>query len=350
MEKFTIEKIQTTYSELLKEYDLLKDKSKILKSKTLTDLLSSIKDQPDDKKAIFGQEANRLRGLLQEKIKHQDENQVYEIYDVSAPFQVNSQKSDLPHLLTADCGSIHPINIELNKIIEIFSLMGFEVEESLELDDDFHMFDSLNFPKGHPARDDYDNFVTEEKDHHDQPFISPAHTSSMQHRILKQNVAELEKNPLAKIIVGRVFRNENVDARHEHTFYQLEGIYVDKNVSVGNLISTLETFLSTYYGKKLEIHTQPSYFPFTEPSFEFVMSCPYCDARGCHICSQTGLIEIIGCGMIHPNVLKMAGIDPTIYNGFAWGGGIDRLVMMKYSIEDVRNFESGKLAFLRQFK
>jgi len=350
MEEFKVAKIQKAYLKLLKEYDLLDDKSKILKSKTLSQLLGSIKDQPQDQKAIFGQEANRLRNLLQEKVVHEKNNLSYEVYDVSAPFQVNSQKNDLPQLLTADNGSIHPINIELDKIIEIFALMGFEVEESLELDDDFHMFDSLNFPKAHPARDDYDNFITKEKDEHHQPFIAPAHTSSMQHRILQQNASKLDKNPIAKIIFGRVFRNENVDARHEHTFYQLEGIYVDRNVSVGNLISTIETFLDTYYQKKLKIHTQPSYFPFTEPSFEFVMSCPYCDQKGCHICSQTGLIEIIGCGMIHPNVLKMAGIDPVVYQGFAWGGGIDRLVMMKYSIEDVRHFESGKLAFLRQFK
>jgi phenylalanyl-tRNA synthetase alpha chain len=151
------------------------------------------------------------------------------------------------------------------------------------------------------------------------------------------------------VIPGRVFRNEDLDARHEHTFYQLEGVYVGKGTHAGNLIATLKTFLQEYYAKELEVKTQPFYFPFTEPSFEFALSCPFCDKKGCNVCSQSGWIELLGCGMIHPNVLRHAGIDPEVYTGFAWGGGIERLVMMKYGIEDVRHFESGKLDFLRQF-
>jgi phenylalanyl-tRNA synthetase alpha chain len=172
----------------------------------------------------------------------------------------------------------------------------------------------------------------------------------MQHRVLQVHKTDLEQGrPIAAVIPGRVFRNEDLDARHEHTFYQLEGVYVDKGINAGHLIATLKTFLQEYYGKKLEVRTQPFYFPFTEPSFEFSLSCPFCDKKGCNICSQAGWIELLGCGMIHPNVLHQAGIDTNVYTGFAWGGGIDRLVMMKYGIEDVRNFHSAKLDFLRQF-
>jgi phenylalanyl-tRNA synthetase alpha chain len=181
----------------------------------------------------------------------------------------------------------------------------------------------------------------------------------MQTRVLRKYKANLEEGrPIAVVIPDRVFRNEDLDARHEHTFYQHEGVYVDKGVHAGMLMATLKTFLEAYYGKQLNIKTQPFYFPFTEPSFEFAMSCPFCenkldetgDKQGCNVCSYSGWIEILGCGMIHPNVLKMAGIDPEVYTGFAWGGGIDRLVMMKHNIEDVRYFQSGKLDFLRQFK
>jgi phenylalanyl-tRNA synthetase alpha chain len=172
----------------------------------------------------------------------------------------------------------------------------------------------------------------------------------MQNRVLRKYKPDLEKGkPIAVVIPGRVFRNEDLDARHEHTFYQLEGVFVGKGIHAGHLIATLKTYLQEYYQKDLDVRTQPFYFPFTEPSFEFALSCPFCDKKGCNICSQSGWIELLGCGMIHPNVLREAGIDPEIYTGFAWGGGIDRLVMMKYSIEDIRHFESAKLDFLRQF-
>jgi phenylalanyl-tRNA synthetase alpha chain len=228
--------------------------------------------------------------------------------------------------------------------------MGFTAVESREIDDDFHMFGALNFPEGHPARDDYDTFMTVEQDSNGKQFIAPAHTSTMQHRVLQQYKSDLEAGrPIAVVIPGRVFRNEDLDARHEHTFYQLEGVYVGEGINAGHLIATLKTFLQEYYGKQLEVKTQPFYFPFTEPSFEFALSCPFCDKKGCNVCSQSGWIELLGCGMIHPNVLHQAGIDTNKYTGFAWGGGIERLVMMKYGIEDIRYFESARLDFLRQF-
>jgi phenylalanyl-tRNA synthetase alpha chain len=253
-------------------------------------------------------------------------------------------------LLPSAQGSQHPLTRELATVLDIFYRMGFEAVESREIDDDYHMFETLNFPADHPARDDYDTFMTEQTDKSGKPLIAPAHTSTMQHRVIAARKDKLEKGePIAVVIPGRVFRNEDLDARHEHTFYQLEGVYVGKGVHAGMLIATLKTFLQEYYGKELEVKTQPFYFPFTEPSFEFALSCPFCDKKGCSICSQSGWIELLGCGMIHPNVLRHAGIDPEVYTGFAWGGGIERLVMMKYGIEDVRHFESGKLDFLRQF-
>ena len=205
-------------------------------------------------------------------------------------------------------------------------------------------------PKGHPARDDWDTFMTEETDKDGEPFIAPAHTSTMQNRMLLKYKANLEVGePIAVAIPDRTFRNEDLDARHEHTFYQVEGIYVAKGVNAGMLIATLQEFLQEYYGKELDVRVNPFYFPFTEPSFEFALSCPFCDKKGCNICSFEGWIELLGCGLIHPNVLKAADIDPNEYTGFAFGCGIDRLVMMKYGIEDVRHFESAKLDFLRQF-
>ncbi len=322
----------------------------VLRSAELKSLFDELKTLPPEQRGAFGQEVNALREELNAALKaNKDEAEALSPIDITAPFDVNSG-ANKPELLPSEQGSQHPLMTELNNILDIFYRMGFIAVESREIDDDFHMFGSLNFPEGHPARDDYDTFVTTQTDKNDKAFIAPAHTSTMQHRVLLEHKSELEQGkPIAAVIPGRVFRNEDLDARHEHTFYQLEGIYVDKGVNVGHLIATLKTFLQTYYGKELEVKTNPFYFPFTEPSFEFMLSCPFCDKKGCNICSQSGWIELLGCGLIHPNVLHEAGIDTNVYTGFAWGGGIDRLVMMKYGIEDVRNFHSAKLDFLRQF-
>jgi phenylalanyl-tRNA synthetase alpha chain len=333
----------------IKELD---NKPDILKAVELRALYDQIKILPEEERAAFGQEVNSLRQDLQAKVDSaQDEDQALSPIDISAPFDINLKPENRPKLLPSQNGSQHPLTSELNTVLDIFYRMGFNAIESRELDDDYHMFSSLNFPADHPARDDYDTFLTKQLDKNGSPYIAPAHTSTMQNRMLKQLKPKLDKGePIAVVIPGRVFRNEDLDARHEHTFYQLEGIYVDKDINAGHLIATLKTFLQSYYNKELEVKTQPFYFPFTEPSFEFALSCPFCDKAGCPICSQTGWIELLGCGMIHPNVLHEAGIDVNTYTGFAWGGGIERLVMMKYGIEDIRYFESGRLDFLRQFK
>lgn len=333
---------------LLKErLNTLENKRDILRSIEIKALFDELKTLPAEERKSFGQEVNQLRLELESLAGASSGPQELPPIDVTAPFGINASA---PKVLPAAEGSRHPLTTEISNILDIFYRMGFVAHESREIDNDYNMFEALNFPEGHPARDDYDTFMTVQTDKNGRPLIAPAHTSTMQNRILKKYAPNLEQGePIAAVIPGRVFRNEDLDARHEHTFYQLEGLYVGRGVNVGNLISTLKTFLQEYYGKELDVKTQPFYFPFTEPSFEFALSCPFCDKQGCHICSQTGWIELMGCGMIHPNVLKEAGIDPEVYTGFAWGVGIERLVMMKYGIEDIRHFESAKLDFLRQF-
>lgn len=323
-------------------------KTDILKATELRALYAQIPILPNEDRAQFGQEINQLKQELQSLLDaHEEQTTALQPIDVTAPFDANASK---PALLPTQQGSKHPLMAELEEVLDIFYRMGFTAVESREIDDDYHMFGALNFPEGHPARDDYDTFMTAQTDGNGKPLIAPAHTSTMQNRVLQAGKSLLEQGqPIASVIPGRVFRNEDLDARHEHTFYQLEGVYVGKGVHTGNLIATLKTFLETYYGKSLKFKTQPFYFPFTEPSFEFAIGCPFCDGAGCHVCSQAGWIELLGCGMIHPNVLREASINPNEYTGFAWGMGIERLVMMKHGIEDVRHFESGKLDFLRQF-
>lgn len=342
------QKIDDVRSTLLARYDSLKNKSDILRAPELKQLLASIKDIEPTERAAFGAAVNTLASELKEKVAAEGESEeTLESIDMTAPVAVNTS---LPTFLPAEQGSIHPISSEIYRMTDIFYRMGFSYYESREIDDQYHMFETLNFSKGHPARDDYDTFMTEEKDADGEPFIAPAHTSTMQNRILKELKPNLEKGvPIAAVSIDRVFRNEDLDARHEHTFYQCEGIFVDKGVHAGMLVATLKTFLESYYEKELNVRINPFYFPFTEPSFEFSLSCPFCDQAGCSICGQEGWIELLGCGMIHPNVLRAADIDPSVYTGFAWGVGVDRLVMMKESIEDIRHFHSAKLDFLRQF-
>ena len=388
---------------LLKSFKELKDKKQILRSPHFTALFDHLKTLPaGNARADFGKEVNALKAELEQMVAdHAGQKIKIKPLDVTAPFDTNVPPEDRPSLLPVENASRHPLSSELELILEIFARMGFSAVESRELDDDYHMFTSVNFPHGHPARDDYDTFVT------DEGLIAPAHTSTMQNRVLKAGKKGLQEGRAISVVIpGRVFRNEDLDARHEHTFHQLEGVYVDEGIHAGHLVAAIKTWLSSYYQKDVEIKIQPFYFPFTEPSFEFAASCPFCDSadldldatqgskekranrmerhgerasdaddtvvrqepdgmpgsvgqqggaiqrggKGCHICSHTGWIELGGCGMIHTNVLTEAGIDPVKYSGFAWGFGIERLVMLKYGIEDVRHFHSGNLKFLRQFK
>lgn len=295
---------------------------------------AKIKDLPPAERGEFGRTVNQKKQQILAAIAAAEaaaESENVTPLDVSAPCAPNQP------IPTLKRGTKHPLMVELDRVAQIYADMGFNVMESCQLDDEFHMFDSLNFPKDHPARDGYDTFRTAEN------FIPPAHTSTMQHRALKKYRQDLEKGgQIAVVIPGRVFRNEDADATHEHTFYQCEGVFVSKDATMGQMFGVLKRFFELYYGQKLDLKTQPGYFPFTEPSAEFMIERPAS-------LGGKGYLEMGGCGMIHPNVLKAAGIDPEIYHGFAWGGGIDRLVMLKYGLNDVRYFESGKLEFLEEF-
>ena len=343
--------IESLQQELLARVAKSAQPAEVLRAPEFRELYAQIPTLTNEQRAEFGQKVNALKTAIKQAIEDRN-NQLSQTQlppiDVTAPMDINAA---IPDLLPAARGTVHPLMQEIEAVSNIWQRMGFVVEDSREIDDQYHMFETLNFPKGHPARDDYDTFMTVETDAAGDPYIAPAHTSTMQNRILKKYRHNLEQGEaIAAIVPDRVFRNEDLDARHEHTFYQIEGIYVAKGVHAGMLIATLKEFLQQYYGKELGVRVNPFYFPFTEPSFEFALSCPFCEKTGCHICSQSGWIELLGCGMIHPNVLRAADIDPAVYTGFAWGSGVERLVMMKYGVEDIRHFESAKLDFLEQFK
>lgn len=295
---------------------------------------AKIKTLPPEERGEFGRRMNIKKQEILAKIaalEEAAESENVTPIDISAPTAPNEP---IPRI---ERGSRHPLMAELDHVAEIYASMGFDVIEPWQLDDEYHMFDSLNFPKNHPARDGYDTFRTSEG------FIPPAHTSTMQNRALLKYKHKLDEGgKIAVVVPGRVFRNEDVDATHEHTFYQCEGVFVSKDATMGQMFGVLKHFFEAYYGQELNLKTQPGYFPFTEPSAEFMIEKPAC-------LGGKGYLEMGGCGMIHPNVLKMAGIDPEVYSGFAWGGGIDRLVMLKYGLSDVRFFESGKLDFLEKF-
>lgn len=299
----------------------------------LTSLLRSIKEVPKAKRADFGKKANSIKHRLEEEISKKKEE-----ITVSTQLAASSELDVTEPGIKRTIGHIHPITQMRWQVEEIFERMGFEAIEPYEVDDDYHNFTSLNMPENHPARDMWDTFWTEEG------FIPITQTSAMQNRILKSRPI-----PVRAIVIGKVFRNERTDPRHEHTLYQCEGIYVDKGISLAHMIGTLQTFFNEFFGKKVEVQVTPEYFPFVEPGNGMALSCVICDMKGCRVCKYTGWLEILGCGMIHPNVLKEAGVDPNVYSGFAWGFGLDRLVMLKYGIEDVRHFHSGDLRFLHQF-
>lgn len=311
----------------------------VLKAREIKELYATIPSLPAEDRSSFGRAVNELRRQIEEAVESREAElgqAAIEPIDVTAPQDVNAPR---PSLLPTQQGTQHPLTTELERVIDIYTRMGFQARESRQIDNDYNMFTALNFPENHPARDSYDTFRTEEG------LVPPAHTSTMQNRILREGKEALEAGgQIAVVSYGRVFRNEDLDATHEHTFYQCEGVFVSEHASLSQMLGTLRTFFESYYGQKLKIKTQPSYFPFTEPSLEFAIEKPA--ALG----GKPGeYLEMLGCGMINPNVLKMAGIDPDRYRGFAWGGGIERLVMLKYGIEDLRHFESGKLMFLRKF-
>jgi len=331
--------IETLQADLLARTAASSSPRDVLKADEIKQLYQVIPTLEPNERGVFGRKVNDLKVKLETAVALREaelEDATIEPLDVTAPWDVNASE---PQLLPTTQGTQHPLTRELENVVDIFTRMGFDAIESRQIDDDHHMFGALNFPENHPARDGYDTFRTEEG------FIPPAHTSTMQHRILKDGREQLEQGgQIAAVSYGRVFRNEDVDATHEHTFYQCEGVFVSQDATLGQMLGTLRSFFEEYYGQKLKIKTQPAYFPFVEPGLEFAIEKPV--ALG----GKPGeWLEMLGCGMIHPNVLESAGIDAAKYRGFAWGGGIERLVMLKYGIEDLRHFESAKLQFLRKF-
>lgn len=237
-------------------------------------------------------------------------------------------------------GSRHPLRLVANQLYEVFSRIGFIVAEGPEIEDDWHNFSALNFPEEHPARDMQDTFFIM----NDPSMALRTHTSSVQVRMM-----ETRKPPLRMIMPGRVYRNEAISARAHCFFHQVEGIYIDKNVSFADLKQTMLYFSRELFGPDTQIRLRPSYFPFTEPSAEMDISCTVCKGKGCNICKYTGWVEILGCGMIHPNVLKNCDIDPEEYSGFAFGMGIERIAILKYQVKDLRLFSQNDIRFLKQF-
>ena len=302
----------------------------------LTTIMKVLKDLSVDEKKAFGIAVNELKGEVTRGIEAKTE----ELKSAALLAELNSMpKVDLTVSSAEKKGSLHPVTIIQERLINIFRGMGFAVEDGNEVETEYNNFEAVNIPKFHPARDMQDTFYL------DNNQVLKTHTSASQNRIMKKYGA-----PLKVIFPGRCFRNEELDASHENTFFQMEGMMVDKNVSISNLIYFMKTMLSEVFGKEVNVRLRPGFFPFVEPGFELDCSCPYCGGKGCRVCKQGGWIELCPCGMIHPNVLKMGGIDPEEYQGFAFGLGLSRLVMMTYGFTDIRNLNGKDLKVLEQTK
>lgn len=299
-------------------------------------LFADFKNVPNEQKKEVGQLINTLKEEAQAKV---DEFKV----KLSSANGKNNEKIDLTRTATPfKVGSRHPISIVRNEIIDIFSRIGFTVSEGPEVEDDWHNFSALNFPLEHPARDMQDTFFVESKE---GDMALRTHTSSVQVRIM-----ENQKPPIRTLSPGRVYRNEAISARAHCFFHQVEGLYIAENVSFADLKQTLIYFAKEMFGDKTQIRLRPSYFPFTEPSAEMDVSCSVCDSKGCNVCKYTGFLEIMGCGMVDPNVLENCGIDSKKYTGFAFGMGVERIAMLKYKVNDLRLYSEGDVRFLDQFK
>lgn len=300
----------------------------------LVEILRNIKDLPLEDRGTIGKLSNQIKIKVEEQL----ETKQGVLTSKQLAAETISNKLDLTIPVKSQISKLHPITQMLHLTIDIFQRMGFEIEFPYEVDTPFNNFTAVNIPEDHPARDVWDTFWT------DDGHIAITHTSSMQHRVLKNN-----KPPIRFIVPGKTFRNEATDARHEHTFYQVEGIYVDKGITMAHLIGVLKEFLSTFFGKETNVLFTPDFFPFVEPGGMLSVDCKNLGEKFDKVSKGTGWLEILGCGMIHPNVLELAGLDPNVYSGFAWGFGLERLIMLKYGIDDVRLFHSGDLRFIRQF-
>jgi len=301
----------------------------------LNRLMEEFKALSGDEKRKIGKDLNLLKSFAQNHFKElskslqqHTENQPVD-FDLYRPVELEN------------IGSRHPLSIVRNEIIDIFHRIGFNVSEGPEIENDWHVFSALNFPPEHPARDMQDTFFVE----NNPDILLRTHTSSVQVHLM-----ENEKPPIRSISPGRVYRNEAISARAHCIFHQIEGLYIDQDVSFADLKQTLLYFSKELFGEETKIRLRPSYFPFTEPSAEMDVSCGICGGKGCNVCKYTGWLEILGCGMVDPNVLESNNIDSKKYSGFAFGMGIERITMLKYGIKDLRLYFENNLAFLEQFK
>lgn len=301
----------------------------------VTELLKELKTASKDEKKTLGKEINLLKYNIEQQIK----STIEKIKKAEEDNLVNSAtKYDLSLPVDFSQGSFHPITLVQREVEEIFYTMGFTIEDFPEVVDDYNCFESLNIPKHHPARDMQDTYYLENGQ------LLKTHTSAAQNSIMRKY-----KAPLRAIFPSRCFRNESTDACHENTFFQMEGIMIDENISISNLIYFMKTMLSEVFQKDINVRLRPGFFPFVEPGFELDINCLICGGNGCPSCKNSGWLELCPCGMIHPNVLKYGGIDTDKYTGFAFGLGLTRLAMMKYGIKDIRDLNSGNLKSLSQF-
>ena len=298
------------------------------------EILKNLKNVEASKRKEIGERANKLRVEIEKLIESKKEELKEKEYEDRIN---NAEKIDLTVPVDDKVGSLHPITIVQRELEDIFTGMGFTVEDGNEVETEYNNFEAVNVPKYHPARDMQDTFWLENGE------LLKTQTSAAQNKIMLKYGA-----PLKAIFPGRCFRNEALDASHENTFFQMEGMMIDKNVSISNLIYFMKTLLSEIFKKEVEVRLRPGFFPFVEPGFELDIKCPYCDGAGCKVCKNGSWIELCPCGMIHPNVLKMGGIDPEEYSGFAFGLGLSRLAMMKYNINDLRALNSCDVRILKQ--
>ena len=304
------------------------------KKGAINDLMADFRNVPNDQKREIGQKLNELKNLAQDKI-----NSLKEAFEAK---KAVDEKPDLTRTAyPVELGTRHPLNIVKNEIIEIFSRLGFVLADGPEVEDDWHVFSAMNFAEDHPARDMQDTFFVEA--HPD--IILRTHTSSVQSRVM-----EVSQPPIRIICPGRVYRNEAISYRAHCFFHQVEALYVDKNVSFTDLKQVLLSFAQQMFGHDTKIRLRPSYFPFTEPSAEMDISCNICGGKGCAFCKGTGWVEILGCGMVHPNVLELNGINSKEYTGFALGMGIERITNLKYQVKDLRMFSENDVRFLKEFE
>ena len=301
-------------------------------------MMAEMKSVPNEQKKEFGQILNAFKVAAEEKL---------EIL-VAALGDTSTLDTSIDTSLPGDeftVGTRHPLNLVRNQMVSIFKTLGFAVAEGPEIEDDWHNFGAMNLPADHPARDMQDTFYVQEATQENASWLLRTHTSSVQARVM-----ETQKPPIRVICPGRVYRNETISARAHCFFHQVEGLYIDENVSFADLKQTLYFFVQEMFGRDVKVRFRPSYFPFTEPSAEMDISCQICSGKGCNICKHTGWVEILGSGMVHPNVLKNFDIDPEKYTGFAFGMGVDRIAQLKYQVNDLRLYSQNDLRFLQQFK